>query len=76
MSVIDKSLREELSAIEEAGLYKKERVITTPQSASINTTAGSEVLNFCANNYLGLSSAPRVVQAAKDAIDSHGFGMS
>jgi len=76
MSVIDKSLKEELAAIEAAGLYKKERVITTPQSASINTTAESEVLNFCANNYLGLSSDPSVIQAAKDTIDSHGFGMS
>ncbi|MFT4535799.1 MAG: glycine C-acetyltransferase [Saprospiraceae bacterium] len=76
MSVIDKSLRAELAEIEAAGLYKKERVITTPQSASIKTTAGSEVLNFCANNYLGLSSDPEVIQAAKNAIDSHGFGMS
>ena len=76
MSIIDKSLRAELAEIEAAGLYKKERVITTPQSASINTTAGSDVLNFCANNYLGLSSDPGVIQAAKNAIDSHGFGMS
>ncbi|MGK0317765.1 MAG: glycine C-acetyltransferase, partial [Saprospiraceae bacterium] len=76
MSIIDKSLRAELAEIEAAGLYKKERVITTPQSASINTTAGSEVLNFCANNYLGLSSDPGVIKAAKDTIDSHGFGMS
>jgi len=76
MSVIDKELKKELAEIEAAGLYKKERVITTPQSAAIGTTAGHEVLNFCANNYLGLSSESTVIQAAKDAIDSHGFGMS
>ena len=57
-------------------MYKSERIITTPQSAVIRTTEGKEVLNFCANNYLGLSSHPEVVQAAKDSIDSHGFGMS
>lgn len=66
----------ELAAIQEAGLFKRERIITTPQDAVINTTEGHEVLNFCANNYLGLSSHPMVVQAAKDAIDTHGFGMS
>jgi len=76
MSVIDKELQKELAEIEAAGLYKRERIITTPQSAAIETTAGSEVLNFCANNYLGLSSESTVIQAAKDAIDSHGFGMS
>ncbi len=69
-------LEQELAAIEEAGLYKRERIITTPQNAEIATTETPEVLNFCANNYLGLSSHPRVVQAAKDAIDSHGYGMS
>lgn len=69
-------LQEELKAIQEAGLFKKERIITTPQDAVINTTEGNEVLNFCANNYLGLSSHPMVLQAAKDAIDTHGFGMS
>jgi len=69
-------LEQELAAIEEAGLYKRERVITTPQNAEITTTETPEVLNFCANNYLGLSSHPRVVQAAKDAIDTHGYGMS
>ena len=69
-------LQNELNAIQEAGLFKRERIITTPQSAVIKTTDGKEVLNFCANNYLGLSSHPKVVQAAKDAIDSHGFGMS
>lgn len=66
----------EIESIKEAGLFKKERVITTAQSADIKTTDGKEVINFCANNYLGLSSHPKVVQAAKDAIDSHGFGMS
>ena len=69
-------LAKELLAIQEAGLFKRERIITTPQDAVIKTTEGHEVLNFCANNYLGLSSHPMVVQAAKDAIDSHGFGMS
>lgn len=65
----------ELNAIREAGLFKKERIITTPQGADIRTN-GKEVINFCANNYLGLSSHPRVIEAAKRAIDTHGFGMS
>jgi glycine C-acetyltransferase len=69
-------LQEEIQAIKDAGLYKEERVITTPQSAVIQTDKGLEVLNFCANNYLGLSSNPEVIQAAKEAIDTHGFGMS
>ncbi len=69
-------LEKELKAIREAGLYKKERIITTPQGADIKTTDGREVINFCANNYLGLSSHPRVVAAAKRAIDTHGYGMS
>src|SRR5690606_1263854 len=68
-------LQKELSAISDAGLFKKERVITTPQGAVI-TTNGREVINFCANNYLGLSSHPRVVEAAKRTIDTHGYGMS
>lgn len=68
-------LQKELESIREAGLYKKERVITTPQGADIETN-GKEVINFCANNYLGLSSHPRVIKAAKEAIDTHGFGMS
>lgn len=68
-------LKKELNAIREAGLYKKERVITTAQGAVI-TTNGKEVINFCANNYLGLSSHPRVIEAAKRAIDAHGYGMS
>lgn len=69
-------LEKELREIEEAGLFKKERVITSPQAANITISGGQEVLNFCANNYLGLSSHPKVVEAAKSAIDSHGFGLS
>ena len=69
-------LTQELSEIKEAGLFKNERVITTPQGANIQTNNGVDVINFCANNYLGLSSHPKVIQAAKDAIDSHGYGMS
>ena len=69
-------LEKELEGIKEAGLYKKERVITTPQAADIKTDDGKEVINFCANNYLGLSSHPKVVEAAKASIDTHGFGMS
>jgi glycine C-acetyltransferase len=69
-------LAAELKSIEEAGLFKKERIIVTPQDASIKLSNGKEVLNFCANNYLGLSSHHRVVEAAKKAIDTHGFGMS
>jgi glycine C-acetyltransferase len=69
-------LEQELQSIEEAGLFKRERIITSPQSAEITIAGGKQVLNFCANNYLGLSSHPRVVQAAKEAIDTHGFGMS
>jgi glycine C-acetyltransferase len=65
-----------LQEIREAGLYKEERIITTPQGALIRTAPGSEVLNFCANNYLGLSSHPAVIEAAKRAIDTHGFGLS
>ncbi len=66
----------ELQELKDAGLFKNERIITTPQSALIKTTAGKEVLNFCANNYLGLSSHPDIIAAAKEAIDTHGFGMS
>jgi glycine C-acetyltransferase len=69
-------LQKELESILQAGLFKKERVITTPQGADIKTSDGKEVVNFCANNYLGLSSHPRVIAAAKKAIDTHGFGMS
>lgn len=70
------ALEKELASIKEAGLYKQERIITTPQGAAIKTTAGKEVINFCANNYLGLSSHPKVQEAAKLTIDSHGFGLS
>ena len=69
-------LQNELAEIEKAGLFKKERIITTPQDAVIKTTEGEEVLNFCANNYLGLSSHPRVLEAAHKTLDTHGFGMS
>ncbi|MFN8777034.1 MAG: glycine C-acetyltransferase [Flavobacteriales bacterium] len=69
-------LRRELQSIEDAGLFKRERIITSPQGAEITTSDGRQVLNFCANNYLGLSSHPLVVEAAKKAIDTHGFGMS
>ncbi len=65
-----------LDEIKKAGLYKKERIITTPQGADIKTIDGKEVINFCANNYLGLSSHPKVIEAAKKAIDTHGYGMS
>lgn len=73
---IRKQLADELQTIESAGLYKRERTITSPQGAVIQTKEGGEVLNFCANNYLGLSSHPDVIQAAKDAIDHYGYGMS
>jgi len=69
-------LSEELASIEEAGLYKKERIITSSQDAIIKISSGEEVINFCANNYLGLSNHPEVIQAAKDTMDTHGFGMS
>lgn len=69
-------LQAELKAIEEAGLYKKERIIITPQTADIKVGEGQPVVNFCANNYLGLSDHPRLIEAAKAAMDSHGFGMS
>lgn len=73
---IKEYLQQELAAIEDAGLFKKERIITSPQDAEITIAGGAKVLNFCANNYLGLSSHPEVVKAAKDALDTHGFGMS
>lgn len=69
-------LQEEIESIKDAGLFKEERIITSPQGAEITLNTGKKVLNFCANNYLGLSSHPDVVQAAKDTLDSHGFGMS
>lgn len=73
---IQQHLQKELAEIKEAGLYKKERIITSPQDAIIKISTGEEVINFCANNYLGLSSNKEVIQAAKDAMDTHGFGMS
>ena len=69
-------LKDELAAIEEAGLYKKERNIASPQSAEITLEDGSKALNFCANNYLGLSNSPRLIKAAQDAMAARGFGMS
>ncbi len=69
-------LKNELASISEAGLFKKERIIIQPQSTKVEVDTGEKVLNFCANNYLGLSSHPEVVKAAKDALDTHGFGMS
>ncbi|HQF11774.1 MAG TPA: glycine C-acetyltransferase, partial [Paludibacteraceae bacterium] len=68
-------LQSELQATEDNGIFKRERIITSPQGAEI-TVNGETVLNFCANNYLGLSSHPEVIQAAKDTMDTHGFGMS
>ena len=73
---IQEHLQKELETIKDSGLYKKERIITTPQGAVIKVSTGEEVINFCANNYLGLSSNKEVIQAAKDAMDTHGFGMS
>ena len=70
------SFEKEIEEIKSAGLFKNERIITTPQGAVIKTTAGKEVINFCANNYLGLSSHTKVVEAAKNTLDSHGFGLS
>ena len=75
-SPVRESIQQELEEIKEAGLYKEERIITTPQKAEINTEKGSEVLNFCANNYLGLSSNPDIIEASIDTIKSHGYGMS
>lgn len=71
-----KFLTDELNAIKEAGLYKEERVITTPQKAAIKVASGQEVINFCANNYLGLSDNKELIKAAKEALDTHGYGMS
>ncbi len=75
-STLKEELGSELEQIRNDGLYKEERVITTPQGAVIKTTDGKEVINFCANNYLGLSSHPRVIEAAKRTIDEYGYGMS
>lgn len=69
-------LQKELDGIQEAGLFKKERIITTPQGASVKVSTGEEVIIFCANNYLGLSSHPKVIEGAKNALDQRGYGMS
>ncbi len=66
----------EIESIKESGLYKNERIITSAQGAEIKVSTGDEVLNFCANNYLGLSSHPKVIEGAKKALDTHGYGMS
>ena len=76
MYTIKDKLEQELKTIQDNGLFKRERVIVSPQDAEIRLQDGSEVINFCANNYLGLSSHPRVIEAAKKAMDTHGFGMS
>lgn len=73
---IKQHLENKLAEIKEAGLFKKERIITSPQSADIQLNTGEKVINFCANNYLGLSSHPEVIKAAKETLDTHGFGMS
>ena len=73
---IKEHLQKEIQDIKDNGLFKTERIITSPQGAEITINTGQTVLNFCSNNYLGLSSHPEVVQAAKDAMDTHGFGMS
>ena len=75
-ATLQPDLTQQLQEIKDAGLFKKERIITSPQGAEIETTEAGEVLNFCANNYLGLSSHPEVIKAAKDTIDSHGYGLS
>jgi len=67
---------QELESIRDSGLYKDERIITSPQSAEITLADGRKVLNFCANNYLGLADHPRLIEAAKKALDTHGFGMA
>ena len=73
---LQERLRAELASIREAGTYKNERVIITPQAAHIQVAGGKAVLNFCANNYLGLADHPDLIRAAKDALDTHGYGMA
>src|SRR5688572_2816778 len=70
------ALTKEIQEIKDAGLFKSERIIVSPQGADIRLNDGKQVVNFCANNYLGLSSHPKVIEAAKKAIDTHGYGMS
>ena len=69
-------LKDEIKKTKDLGLYKEERIITSPQDSSINTTKEKGIINLCANNYLGLSSHPKIIKAAKDAIDTHGYGLS
>jgi glycine C-acetyltransferase len=76
MYTIQNRLQAEIQEIKDSGLYKNERIITSPHGADITLADGSKVINFCANNYLGLSSHPKVIEAAKKAVDSHGYGMS
>ncbi len=76
MFTLKDKLNKEIADIKSAGLYKSERIITTPQGADIKTAEGKDVINFCANNYLGLSSDPKVIEAAKKTIDTHGYGLS
>ena len=73
---IKDTLQEEIQHLKNSGLFKSERIITSSQDAVIKISTGEEVINFCANNYLGLSNNPAVIQAAKDTLDSHGFGMA
>ena len=75
-SSMQEHLKNELDLIKDQGLYKEERIIVSSQGAEIVLDSGQKVLNFCANNYLGLSSHPEVIQAAKDTMDTHGFGMA
>jgi len=75
-TTLKSKLEKEIQEIKDAGLYKEERIISSPQEAVIKLDSGQEVINFCANNYLGLSSHPKVLEAAKETVDSHGFGMS
>ena len=72
---VQSALQAEIQGIRDAGLYKQERVITTPQGPVIDTTAQHDLLNFCANNYLGLSSHPEVIEAAIEAIRTHVYGL-
>ena len=69
-------IQNELQGIRDAGLFKEERILTTPQGAMVRTQDGGEVINLCANNYLGLSSHPAVIEAAHHALDTHGYGLS
>ena len=76
LAAFDQQLTQTLDDIRAQGLYKTERIITTPQHSHIKVSEGREVLNFCANNYLGLADHPALIAAAKEALDTHGFGMA